>query len=128
MIPPATSSVCTRCACISSSTSCAATEKLIHKRFQVPPRSGVQSSIVYIFYYISRFIRCQYFFLILFDFSVDIEKDANICRLCSYARVEWIWNYGNLLNAKDSPVDRGKEIFDKLYKERRRLSFSHTIR
>ena len=62
------------------------------------------------------------------DSDVDIEKDANICRLCSYARVEWIWNYGNLLNAKDSPVDRGKEIFDKLYKERRRLSFSHTIR
>ena len=62
------------------------------------------------------------------DSDVDIEKDSNIRRLCSYACVEWAKNYGNLLEPKDSPVDRGKDVFEKIYKERRRLSCSHTSR
>jgi len=56
------------------------------------------------------------------DSDVDLTKDDNVKRLCSYARVEWVRNIDGLLNDKDSPVDKGKEVFEKLYKERRRLN------
>ena len=55
------------------------------------------------------------------DADVDIMIDENIVKLRSYARIDWIKNYANLLEAKDAPVDKGKEVFEKLYKERRRL-------
>lgn len=56
------------------------------------------------------------------DSDVDITLDANIMRLCSYARVEWVQNRCNLLEDKDSPADKGETVFRKLYQERRRLS------
>lgn len=56
-----------------------------------------------------------------FDSDVDILKDENIMRLTRYAKVEWIMNIGGLLSPKDAPVDRGREVFEKLYAERRRL-------
>lgn len=34
------------------------------------------------------------------------------------AKFSYIWDYNNLLKEKDSPFDRGKEIFDKLFRER----------
>lgn len=61
-------------------------------------------------------------FVFALDSDVDITLDKNIMRLKSYAHVEWIKNRGNLLSEKDSPVDCGKEVFEKLYREREILS------
>ena len=33
----------------------------------------------------------------------------------------YIWDIDNLLNEKDSPFDRGKDIFEKLYRNRIRV-------
>lgn len=56
-----------------------------------------------------------------FDSDVDIRQDENIMRLTRYASVEWICNRDNVLPPKDSPVDQGRVIFEKLYAERGRL-------
>lgn len=61
-------------------------------------------------------------FVFALDSDVDITKDKNIIRLKTYAHVEWIKNKDNLLQEKDSPVDRGKEVFDRLYTMREKLS------
>lgn len=55
------------------------------------------------------------------DAEVDITEDANINRLASYARVEWVKNFGGLLDDKDAPVDKGLDVFTRLYEHRRRL-------
>jgi DNA primase len=55
------------------------------------------------------------------DADVDIKEDKNIRRLLPYVQVEYIKDVYKLLDSKDAPVDRGKEIFDRLYLERRRL-------
>ena len=61
-------------------------------------------------------------FVFALDSDVDILKDKNIMRLKSYARVEWIKNRDNMLQEKESPVDRGKEVFEKLYTMREKLN------
>lgn len=55
------------------------------------------------------------------DAEVDIRKDANIMKLRPYANVEWVINRRGLLDDKDAPVDKGLEVFQTLYDERRRL-------
>lgn len=55
------------------------------------------------------------------DAEIDIREDKNIMRLLPYAPVEWVRNRDGLLDEKDSPVDRGVDVFMKLYQERRRL-------
>lgn len=54
------------------------------------------------------------------DKGVDIRKDHNIDRLKDYVTVEFINDRHELLEDKDSPVDRGNEVFAKLYNERLR--------
>ena len=61
-------------------------------------------------------------FVFALDSDVDITRDKNIMRLKSYARIEWIRNVGDMLAAKEAPVDRGKEVFEQLYKMRIKLS------
>ena len=61
-------------------------------------------------------------FVFALDSDIDITKDKNIMRLTSYARVEWIRNVGGLLADKESPVDRGKEVFEQLYNMRVKLN------
>lgn len=56
------------------------------------------------------------------DSDIDILADANIKKLMSYARVEWICNADNLLAPKESPVDQGMEVFQKLYQLRRAMN------
>lgn len=56
-----------------------------------------------------------------FDADVDIRNDVNIKRLLPYAQVEWIRNKNGLLDDKDAPVDKGRDVFMKLYEERVRL-------
>lgn len=55
------------------------------------------------------------------DADVDITKDENIQRLKKYVKVEYLCNDSGLLEPKDSPTDKGHEVFSQLYKERRRL-------
>ena len=55
------------------------------------------------------------------DRDVDPSADKNIRRLAQYIHVEIIRDRGNLLGEKDSPVDRGEEVFRKLYEQRTRL-------
>lgn len=56
------------------------------------------------------------------DSDVDITQDKNLMRLKSYARIEWIKNRDKMLQDKESPVDRGKDVFEKLYTMRERLN------
>lgn len=52
------------------------------------------------------------------DKDVDIRKDHNIQKLKQYVQVQYIYDAQNLLQPKDSPVDRGAEIFRTLYDKR----------
>lgn len=54
------------------------------------------------------------------DNDVDIKKDHNIERLKRYVNVEYIKDRQGLLAEKDSPVDKGQEVFNQLYEERMR--------
>lgn len=55
------------------------------------------------------------------DRDIDICMDKNIDKLKSYVRVEYLHDTEGLLGEKDAPVDRGLEVFSKLYESRRRL-------
>lgn len=51
------------------------------------------------------------------------KKLYSICkRYNKYYNFSFIWDYNNLLKEKDSPVDRGEEIFNQLMKERIRVN------
>jgi len=52
------------------------------------------------------------------DKDVDIKKDHNINKLKQYINVEYIFDKDDLLGEKDSPVDRGLEVFAELYKHK----------
>ncbi len=52
------------------------------------------------------------------DKEVDIRQDRNIRRLRQFTGVEYIHDSEGLLDAKDSPVDKGPEVFQKLYERR----------
>lgn len=52
------------------------------------------------------------------DEDVDISKDANISKLKRYVAIEVVKNFDNLLSEKMSPVDAGREVWDKLYEGR----------
>ena len=56
------------------------------------------------------------------DAEINITQDKNIMSLSRYACVEWIHNIKNLLDDKDSPVDKGIDVFKELYAGRRRIS------
>lgn len=57
------------------------------------------------------------------DSDIDITKDDNIRKLCDYARVQWIKNNDHLLQPKDSPTDRGKEVYEELYVKKENIHF-----
>lgn len=47
------------------------------------------------------------------------EKIEGMCKkYINQANFSYIWDFDNLLNEKDSPFDKGKEIFEELYKNR----------
>lgn len=54
------------------------------------------------------------------DKGVNIREDENIKRLRRYVAVEYIWDGDNLLEDKMSPVDAGREAWEKLYEGRYR--------
>ena len=46
-------------------------------------------------------------------------KIESMCKkYMNQASFSYIWDFDNLLKEKDSPFDRGKEIFEKLYRKR----------
>lgn len=55
------------------------------------------------------------------DAEVDIREDGNIMKLRQYTEVYWVKNLDNVLGPKDSPTDKGEEVFRALYAGRRRL-------
>lgn len=56
------------------------------------------------------------------DSDVNILKDKHILSLTSYASVEWVKNRDDLLSEKESPVDRGRDVWEKLYMLRQKLN------
>lgn len=52
------------------------------------------------------------------DKDVSIREDHNIRRLKQFVKVEYIWDRDNLLGEKDAPVDKGLQIWEKLYEGR----------
>lgn len=55
------------------------------------------------------------------DKEVRVREDHNIQRLKNYVDVEYLWDSRDLLDDKDSPVDKGYEVFSRLYEERMRF-------
>lgn len=55
------------------------------------------------------------------DKEVDIREDHNIQRLKRYVEVMYLKDTEGLLDDKDSPVDRGPEVFRRLYDGKRKL-------
>jgi len=54
------------------------------------------------------------------DKEVRIRDDHNIEKLKQYTNVEYLWDRQDLLDDKDSPVDKGLEVFRQLYEQRLR--------
>ena len=54
------------------------------------------------------------------DKEVTVRDDPNIAKLKRYVTTEYLWDRDNLLDEKDSPVDKGVETFMKLYEGRLR--------
>lgn len=52
------------------------------------------------------------------DKDVRIRDDHNIAKLKRYIAVEYVWDREDLLGEKDAPVDKGREVFKKLYEQR----------
>lgn len=52
------------------------------------------------------------------DKDVRVRNDHNIQKLRRYVNVDYIWDREDLLDEKDAPVDKGKEVFEKLYEQR----------
>lgn len=55
------------------------------------------------------------------DKDVDVRRDHNIQTLKRYVNVEYIVDKDGLLDEKDSPVDKGQEVFWKLFANKQKL-------
>ena len=56
----------------------------------------------------------------MLDKEINIREDNNITMLKNYTNVYYYFDSYNLLGEKDSPVDKGREVFRKLYESRLR--------
>lgn len=54
------------------------------------------------------------------DKDVTVRDDHNISKLKNYVNCEYLWDREDLLEGKDSPVDKGLEVFSRLYAQRLR--------
>ena len=54
------------------------------------------------------------------DKEVRIRDDHNIKKLKQYTNIEYLWDREDLLDEKDASVDKGLEVFKKLYEQRLR--------
>ena len=55
------------------------------------------------------------------DKEIRIREDHNIQKLKNYVEVEYLWDRNDLLDEKDAPVDKGRDVFLRLYEERMRF-------
>lgn len=55
------------------------------------------------------------------DKEVRVREDHNIKILKNYVNVEYLWDREDLLDEKDAPVDKGVEVFKKLYGQKLRF-------
>ena len=55
------------------------------------------------------------------DKEIDIKKDHNVNKLKQYVNVEYVCDRDDLLNDKDAPVDRGVDVFNSVYWNRRKF-------
>lgn len=53
------------------------------------------------------------------DKEIDVKKDHNIQKLWQFVTIEYLSDRDNLLDAKDSPVDKGEDVFRSLYNHRK---------
>jgi len=53
------------------------------------------------------------------DKEIDIREDKNISKLRQFTTVQYLYDRDGLLGEKEAPVDRGLEVFQKLYEGRR---------
>ena len=53
------------------------------------------------------------------DKNVDITKDENIRKLSRFIKIEYIKDTENLIGEKDAPIDKGFDIWKKLYEGRK---------
>lgn len=54
------------------------------------------------------------------DKDVKIPSDHNIAKLKQFINIDYVYDRDGLLEAKDSPVDKGLEVFKSLYEKRLR--------
>lgn len=54
------------------------------------------------------------------DKDVNVREDHNIVTLKRFVNVFYIYDFEDLLDKKDSPVDKGRDVFLKLYERRLR--------
>lgn len=54
------------------------------------------------------------------DKDVDVTKDHNVQILKQYNNIYYLFDFKNLTDAKDAPVDKGEAVFKQLYAECRR--------
>lgn len=66
------------------------------------------------------FAQLGYTVVFALDKDVRIRDDHNISKLKRYVKVFYLWDREDLLSAKDAPVDKGEEVFRRLYEERLR--------
>lgn len=52
------------------------------------------------------------------DKEVVVRDDYNIRRLKQFVKVQYLWDKDNLLSDKDAPVDKGFQVFQRLYEGR----------
>lgn len=52
------------------------------------------------------------------DKEVNVRDDHNIAKLKNYVNCEYLWDKDDLLSEKDAPVDKGEEVFKRLYEQR----------
>lgn len=55
------------------------------------------------------------------DKEIDITQDKNIQKLKRYVNVETVFDKDGLLGDKDAPVDRGIEVFENVYNNRKKF-------
>ena len=67
-------------------------------------------------------IQMQCHCIFALDSDVDLRKDKNVQKLMKFCRVSWVKNRDNLLDEKESPVDRGPEVWANLYERMVRLN------
>lgn len=52
------------------------------------------------------------------DKEINVREDKNIQKLRNYVNCEYLWDKDDALSDKDSPVDKGEEVFRTLYAHR----------